>query len=53
MLEDLGLKIAFIVVRLVEESRETKNEEIEKDILKEASIPWSNVIEKVFVLKIG
>jgi len=48
----LGKK-AVIVVRLVDESVEKANEEIEKEILQELSteprIPWLKSVEKVTV----
>lgn len=49
----LGKK-AIIVIRLVEESLEKANEEIEKDILEELStgepkIPWFKNVKKVSV----
>ena len=47
-------KKAIIVIRLVEESAEKLNEEIEKEILEELSkhppmIPWLKKVEKVTV----
>ena len=47
-------KKAIIVIRLVEESAEKSNEEIEKEILEELSkhppvIPWLKKVEKVSV----
>ena len=47
-------KKAVIVIRLVEESAEKSNEEIEKEIIEELSrepsaIPWLKKIEKVTV----
>ena len=47
-------KKAVIVIRLVEESAEKTNEEIEKEILEELSrepsaIPWLKKVEKVMV----
>lgn len=44
-------KIAFIVVKLVEESRENANEEIEKEIYEESTIPWSERVEGVMVVE--
>jgi len=50
--ERLGKK-AVIVIRLVDESVEKANEEIEKEILQELSaeprIPWFKTVEKVTV----
>jgi len=47
------VKKAVIVIRLVEESAEKTNEEIERDILEELSseprIPWFKSVEKVSV----
>ena len=50
-------KKAVIVVRLVEESVEGVNEEIEKEILEELStgepsIPWFKNVEKVTVAEV-
>lgn len=50
-------KKAIIVIRLVEESAEKSNEEIEKDILEELSkhppvIPWLKRVEKVTVSEV-
>lgn len=47
-------KKAVIVIRLVDESLEKRNEEIEKEILEELStgepkIPWLKGVEKVTV----
>ena len=47
-------KKAIIVIRLVEESAEKSNEEIEKEIIEELSkrppvIPWLKKVEKVTV----
>ena len=47
-------KRAIIVIRLVEESAEKLNEEIEKEIMEELSkhppaIPWMKRLEKVTV----
>jgi len=47
-------KKAVIVIRLLEESAEKSNEEIEKEILEELSkhppmIPWLKKVEKVTV----
>ena len=47
-----GNKKAIIEISLVSESREVKNEQIEKDItdeLSEGIIPWCKQIEKVVV----
>lgn len=48
-------KKAVIVIRLVDESREKANEELEKDILAELSaepkIPWFKSVEKVTVVE--
>jgi len=48
------VKKAIIIISLVEESAETSNKEIEKDILNELSkeptrIPWLKEVEKVTV----
>ena len=44
-------KIAFIVVRLVEESQQVANQQIEKEIMEEQPvIPYVARIEKVAVL---
>jgi hypothetical protein len=42
-------KKALIEIVLVEESCEITNKQIEKDIRKEAFIPWSKSIAKVVV----
>ena len=46
-------KKAVIVIKLVDESMEKANEEIEKEILKELSaeprIPWLKSVEKVTI----
>ena len=47
-------KKAVIVIRLVEESLEKTNEEIEKEILEELStsepkIPWFKSVEKITI----
>jgi len=49
-------KKAIIVINLVEESIETANEEIEKEILQELTddmpiIPWLANVEKVIVIE--
>jgi hypothetical protein len=44
-------KEATIVIHLVEESHEAANEEIEKDIRREAKIPWCKNIKKVTVVE--
>jgi len=43
------MKKAIIVVRLVPESRDVSDDQIVKEILAEAKIPWSEKIEKVTV----
>jgi hypothetical protein len=48
-------KKAIIIIRLVEESNEKPNQEIEKEILQQLSenhvaIPWAGNIEKITVL---
>ncbi len=48
------MKKVFIIIRLVEESAEKSNEEIEKEIFKSLSkglprIPWLAEVEKVTV----
>jgi len=49
------LKIAFVVIKLVEESVEKSNVELENEIEEELSrnvtIPWMQNIEKVTVLE--
>jgi len=42
-------KKALIKIVLVQESRETSNKEIEKEIRREAFIPWCKRISKVVV----
>jgi hypothetical protein len=42
-------KKAIITVKLVEEASEVSNNQIKKEILKDAQIPWSKGIEKVEV----
>jgi len=49
-------KKVIIVIQLVEESTERKNEEIEKEIVKALSeevpvIPWLKSVEKVTVIE--
>lgn len=39
------------MVKLVPESKEKANEEIEKDVKEESTIPWSKEIVKVTVLE--
>jgi hypothetical protein len=45
------MKKATIVVKLVPESSEASNNQIVKDILTEARIPWTEKIEKVTISK--
>ena len=50
-------KKAIIVIRLVDESAEKSNEEIEKEILEELSkhppvIPWAKKVEKVTIAEV-
>jgi len=49
------VKKAIITIRLVDESAEKPNEEIEKDILEELStelkIPWFKSVEKVTIVE--
>ena len=44
-------KRAVIEVNLVPESAETLNSQIEKEIRKEASIPWAEKVVKVTVIE--
>ncbi len=44
-------KKAVIVVELGYESSQTSNNQIEKDIRKEAQIPWCSKIRKIEVYK--
>jgi hypothetical protein len=47
-------KKAVITIRLVKESEEKSNKEIEEEILKELDalrIPWMDKVEKVTILK--
>ncbi|MEM2972131.1 MAG: hypothetical protein QW270_06910 [Candidatus Bathyarchaeia archaeon] len=49
------MKKAVIVIKLIEESKEKPNQEIEKEILEQLSenhviIPWAENIEKITVL---
>lgn len=44
-------KKAIIKVNLVPESAEMSNSQIEREIRKEASIPWVSEIEKVTVVE--
>jgi hypothetical protein len=50
------VKKALIVISLVKESFDKRNEELEKDILKELSeeyapIPWLKLVEKVTIVE--
>lgn len=48
------MKIAFVVIKLVDESVEKSNVELEKEIEEELSknvVPWMREIEKVTVLE--
>ncbi len=40
-------KKAIIILELVQESAQTPNHQIEKDIHKEAEIPWCAKIDKI------
>ncbi len=44
-------KKAVIIIELVPELSQTSNGQIEKEILKEAQIPWSAKINKVEIYK--
>lgn len=44
-------KKAVIVVKLVPESAEVSNTKIEKEILRESTIPWVKEIKKVTVIE--
>jgi len=44
-------KKVVIEVSLVPESAEMSNSQIEKEILKEASIPWGKEVKKVTVIE--
>lgn len=43
------MKKATIIVKLVDEATETPNAQIEKDIRKEAKIPWMKDIVSVHI----
>jgi len=52
----MTMKKVIIIINLVEESVETTNEEIEKEILQELTddmpiIPWLERVEKVTVIE--
>ena len=44
-------KKAIIVISLVSESIDVSNNQIKKEIQKEASIPWVKEIEKVTIIE--
>lgn len=48
-LESDMVKKAYIVVDLVPEASQVSNSQIEREIKKEAQIPWSREIEKVSI----
>ena len=45
-------KVCTITIRLVPEAKDKTNEEIEKEILEESSIPWCKEIEKVSIKEV-
>lgn len=53
---EMRTKKAVITIRLVKESEEMSNKEIEEEILKELDalrIPWMDKVEKVAILESG
>jgi hypothetical protein len=53
---EMKTKKAVITIRLVKESEEMSNKEIEEEILKEVDalrIPWMDKVEKVAILESG